>query len=69
MTFFVKDFCGTLQARVVIFSMQANDEVLKSGIANQPSAAYFYQYLSFFLSFHTFSNEIFNQRFLWNPIS
>ena len=32
--FFVKGFCGTLQARVVIFSMQVDDDVLYYGIEN-----------------------------------
>ena len=63
MKFFVKDFCETVQARVVIFGMQVND-VLYRGIANQFSPAYSALYLSDFLSFHTLNNEIFRQRFL-----
>ena len=38
MNLFVKDFCGTLQARVVIFALQVDDDELYSGIENQPSA-------------------------------
>ena len=53
-----------LQARVVIFGMQVDDDVLYRGIANQPSPAYFSLYLSHFLSFHTLNDEIFRQRFL-----
>ena len=40
MKFFVKDFCETVQARVVIFGMQVDNDVLYRGIANQPSPAY-----------------------------
>ena len=64
MKFFVKDFCETMQARVVIFGMQVDNDVLYRGIANQPSPAYSSLYLSNFLSFNTLNNEIFRQRFL-----
>ena len=40
MKFFVKDFCVTVQARVVIFGKQVDNDVLYQGIANQPSPAY-----------------------------
>ena len=63
MKFFVKDFCETVLARVFIFGMQVDNDVLYSGIANQPSPAYSL-YLSDFLSFHTLNDEIFRQRFL-----
>ena len=53
MKFFVKDFCETVQARVVIVGMQVDNDVLYRGIANQPSPAYSSLYLSTFLSFHT----------------
>ena len=53
MKFFVKDFCETLQARVVIFNMQVDNDILYRGIVNQPSPAYSSLYLSNFLSFHT----------------
>ena len=36
MKFFVKDFCETVQARVVIFGMQVDNDVLCRGIENQP---------------------------------
>ena len=49
---FVKDFCETVQARVVIFGMQVDNDVLYRGIVNQPSHAYSSPYLSNFLSFH-----------------
>ena len=62
--FFVKDFCETVQAKVVIFGMQVDNDVLYRGIVNQPSPAYSSLYLSNFLSFHTFNDEIFHQRFL-----
>ena len=40
MKFFVKDFCETVQARVVIFGEQLDNDVLYSDIANQLSPAY-----------------------------
>ena len=66
MKFFVKDFCETVQARVVIFGMQVDNDVVYCGIVNQSSSAYssLYMYLSNFLSFHTSNDEIFHQRFL-----
>ena len=66
MKFFVKDSCETVQARIVIFGMQVDNDILYCGIANQPSHAYSSLYLSNFLSFHTctLNNEIFLQRFL-----
>ena len=64
MKFFVKDFCKTMQARVVIFGMQIDNDVLYRGIANQPSHAYSSLCLPDFLSFHSLNNEIFRQRFL-----
>ena len=64
MKFFVKDFCETVQARLFIFGMQADNDVLYRGIANQPSPAYYSLFLSNFLSFHTLNDEIFRQRFL-----
>ena len=56
-----------MQARRVIFGIQIDDDMLYCGIANQPSPAYFFLYLSNFLSFHTLNDEIFRQRFvkLW----
>ena len=63
MKFFVKDFCETVQARVVIFGMQLDNDVLYCGIANQPSPAYSSLYLSDFLSFHTLNDEIFVKDF------
>ena len=61
--FFVKDFCETIQARVVIFGEQVDNGVLYRVVANQPSA-YSSLYLSNFLSFHTWNDEIFHERFL-----
>ena len=61
--FFVIDFCETVEARVVIFGRQVDNDVLYRGFANQPSA-YSSLYLSNFLSFHTLNDEIFRQRFL-----
>ena len=61
---FRQGFCETMQARVVIFGEQVDNDVLYRGIANQPSPAYSSLYLSNFLSFHTLNDEIFRQRFL-----
>ena len=58
---FVKDFCETVQARIFIFGMQVDNDVLYRGIANQPSPAYSSLYLSIFLSVN-----IFRQRYLHN---
>ena len=64
MKFFIKDFCETVQARVVIFGMQVDNDVLYRLIANRISPAYSYLYLSDFMSFHILNNEISRQRFL-----
>ena len=64
MKFFVNDFCETVQARVVIFGKQVDNDVFYHGIANQPSPAYSSLCLSDFLSFYTLKDEIFHQRFL-----
>ena len=63
MEFFVKDFCETVQARVFIFGMQDDNDVLYRWIANQLSPAYSSVYLSNFLSFHTLNDEIFVKDF------
>ena len=57
MNFFVKDFCKTVQTRVVIFGKQFDNDELYRGIANRPSPAYSFLYLSDFLSFHTLDDE------------
>ena len=64
MKFFIKDFCETVQARVVIFGMQIDNDVFYRGIANQPSPVYSSMYLFNFLSFHILNDEIFRHRFL-----
>ena len=66
MKFFVKDFCETVQARVFIFGMQFDNDILYGGIVNQPSPAFSSLYLSDFLSFHTLSDEIFVKDFCEN---
>ena len=58
MKVFVKDFCETVQARVVIFGMQVDNDVFYDGIANQSFHVYSSLSLSIFLSFHTLNNEI-----------
>ena len=42
-----------MPARMLIFGMQVDDDLLYRGIENQPSSAYSSLYLSNFLSFHT----------------
>ena len=61
--FFIKDFCETVQAGIVIFGEQVDNDVLYRGIANQPSPAYSSLHLSDFLSFHTLNNDIFVKDF------
>ena len=56
MKFFIKDFCETVEARVFIFGMPVDNDVLYCWIANQPSPAYSSLYLSDFLSFHTLND-------------
>ena len=51
---FVKDFCGNLQARVAIFGMQVDDDMLYCGIANRPSPTYSSLSLSDFYFFPYF---------------
>ena len=63
MKFFVKDFSETVQARVVIFGMQVDNDILYRGIANQPTSAHSFLYLSIFLFLY-----IFRQRYLHNCI-
>ena len=63
MKFFVKDFCETVQARVVIFGMQVDNDVLYRGIGNQSSPSYSSLSLSDFLSFHTLNDELFVKDF------
>ena len=63
MKIFIKDFCETVQARVFIFGMQVDNDVLYRMIVNQPSATYSSLYLSDFLSFYTLNDEIFVKDF------
>ena len=64
MKFFVKDISTTMQARMLIFGTQVDDDLLYYKIENQPSPVYSSLHLSSFLSFHTLKNEIFRQRFI-----
>ena len=52
-----------MQARVFIFGMQVDNNVLYRGIANQPSPSYSSLYLTDFLSFYTLNDEIFLKNF------
>ena len=54
---FVKDFSETVQARVFIFGMQVDNDVLYRGIANQPTPVYSSLYLSIFLSLYSFVKD------------
>ena len=64
MNYFVRDFCETVHAGVVIFCMQDDNDILHCGIVNQPFHTYSSKHLSNFLSFHTLKNEICRQRVL-----
>ena len=64
MKFFIKDFCKTVQARMLIFDMQVDNDEMYCEIANQPSDAYSSLYLSKFLPFHILNNDFFRQRLL-----
>ena len=66
MKFFIKDFCETMQVRVVIFGMQVDNDVSYPGIANQPSPVYSSLYLSNFLSYHTLNDEFLVKDFCEN---
>ena len=63
MKFLSKISLKTVQARVFLFSMQVDNDVLYRWIANQPSPAYSFLYLSNFLSFQTLNDEIFVKDF------
>ena len=52
-----------MQARVFIFGMRVDNDVLYRWIANHSSPAYSSLYLSDFLSFHTLNDEIFVKDF------
>ena len=69
MKVFVKDFSTTLLARIVIFGMQDDDDLLYCGIKNPASPAYSSLYLSNFLPMLTLKNEGFRQGFLYNLAS
>ena len=56
MKIFVRDICETVQARVVIFGKQVDNDVLYRGIANQHSPTYSSLYLSDFFSFQTLND-------------
>ena len=45
---FIKDFCKTVQARVLIFGMQVDNDELYCEIANQLSDAYYSMYCAYF---------------------
>ena len=62
MKFFFRDFFETMQARIVLFGMQVDNDVLYRGIANQPHA-YSYRICWIFLSFHIWNNEFLYPRF------
>ena len=61
--FFVTDFCETVQAGVVIFCIQNDNDVFYCGIAKQPFHAYSSQHLSNFLSFHILIKRFFVKAF------
>ena len=52
-----------MQARMVIFGMQVDDDLLYHGMENHPFPSYLSLYLTNFLSFHTLINEFFVKDF------
>ena len=64
---FVKDFSTTVQARIILFGVQVDCDLLYRGIENQPSPAYSFLYLSSFffsiLRIMKFSSKISPQPF------
>ena len=62
MKIFVIDFYENVQARIAIFGMQIDNDVLYLGIASQPSDTYSSLYLSNFLYFHTLNDEKFSSK-------
>ena len=54
MKFFVKDFCKNMQARLIMFGSQVDNDVLYCGTGNQPSHVYSSLYLSDFFFFPYF---------------
>ena len=66
MKFFVKDFSITVQARMLIFGTEVDDDLWYLGIENQPSPVYSSLHLSNFLSIQTLKSESFHQRYLHN---
>ena len=67
MKILLKNFLATMQARVVISSMQVDTDLLYRRIDNQSSIPYSSLYLSDFLSFHTLNYKAFHHRFYSNP--
>ena len=59
---FVRVFCESVQARIVIFGTHVDNDVLYCGIVNSFSCLFIPVFVRF--SFHTLNNEIFRLRFL-----
>ena len=57
--FFVNDFSTTMQARMLIFGMHVDGDLLYRGIEDQSFPAYSSLYLSNFISFYSWNNEFF----------
>ena len=55
--FFLKDFFSTTQARMIIFGIQADEDLLYHGIENRPFPAYSLSVFVQFLCFNTSKNE------------
>ena len=64
MKFFVKDFCETVQTRVVIFGIRLIMMYCIVGLQTSPFMLILSLYSSDFLSFHILNDENFRQRFL-----
>ena len=65
MKFIVKDFSTTMQAKMIIFGMQVDDDLLYPGIENQPSSlirpCFCPIFFHFILRIIKFSSEISSQ--------
>ena len=51
MKFFFKDFCENVEAGVVIFGLQVENDVLYYGIVNQPSHSFSSLYFPIFSAY------------------
>ena len=65
----LKDSFTTMQARIVIFRVQVDDDLLYRGIKNRSILVFFPVFVQFSFSPYLEKNEISRQRFLHNHIN